>query len=98
MSYASYFPINESLDVRRMQSPDVQICFNLDSIEEKNLRFESAVKMAYGLHGKEFAMIDQDIQPSLDIADRMSYWQLAALMTFGILGALLLPVAALVLY
>lgn len=65
---------------------------------EKNICFEPLVKMAYGEHGKEFAMINQDIQPSPAIADRMSYWLLAALMTFGVLGAILLPVAALVLY
>lgn len=63
----------------------------------QNLRFEPVAKLAYGDQRKEPAMINQDIQAPAALADQMSYWLLATLMTFGMLGAVLLPVAALVL-
>lgn len=63
----------------------------------QNPRFEPVAKLAYVEKRKEPSMITQDIQPSPAIADQMSYWLLATLMTFGLLGAVLLPVAALVL-
>ncbi len=100
--YASYFPVNDTVDARIFAYMPAPVTFQPlrpgDWVDEKNICFESVAKMEYGDQGKELVMINQDIQPSAAIADRMSYWLLAALMTFGLLGAVLLPVAVLVFY
>jgi hypothetical protein len=104
--YATYFPAESPkridattyIAVSKPMTIAPKSSFPENLAAEQNMRFESVAKMAYGQHGKEPVMINQDIQPSLALADRMSYWLLAALMTFGLLGAVLLPVAALVMY
>lgn len=104
--YASYFPTESPkrvdattyIAVSKPMTYTPKVSFPEYLADEKNICFEPVAKLAYGQHGKEPVMINQQIQPSLALADRMSYWLLAALMTFGLLGAILIPVAALVLY